>query len=152
MPAGHENVFNKVSVQNFHHQYARGCFFFKTLFWRRNCQNCFCNNHVFLRHEDFKADSGFPFPRFNANIPTINQPISSFKAPENQWGNKKTKVVLNEKMPKSKNITKWVLKKKRLKPCLYQIFPKIINSFATRVIEKISKRKSSLRLKSETTF
>ena len=48
----------------------------------------------------------------------------------------KTKVVLNEKMPKVKNITKWVLKKKKSKPSLFKIFLKTIYSFTSSFIEK----------------
>ena len=47
------------------------------------------------------------------------------------------------KSAKAKNITKWVFEKQKLNSCLYKIFLKVINPFASRDIGKNPREKSS---------
>ena len=65
--------------------------------------------------------------------------ISSFKL-RKSMRKQKDRVVLNAKSAKVKNITKWDIEKQKLKPSLYKIFLKVINSFASRDIQKIQEK------------
>ena len=74
------------------------------------------------------------FSKVQCHHPYKNQPRKHHFKPKKAVRKQKDRVVLNAKSAKAQNITKWVFEKQKLKPCLYKIFLKVINPFASRDI------------------
>ena len=152
MPAGHEEVFHKFSVQIFYHQTCSRTFLVQNSVLNKKLSKfVFVIICIFPPWSYSLADSILPLPSFNANIPAKNQPISSFEA-QKVMRKQKDRSCIKWKSAKGKKNYKMGFEKKRSKPSLFKIFLKGIYSFASRGIQKIQGRSRIWKLKTKLHF